>query len=143
MILRRLRETERSVRAYFFLAGGMSLVVAAFYLHVHAARQAIAWFTLLADIPISVGYVVAGIRLPRALRTDPTWILRLLSIARVFFLIEDILDLGSILFDTAPLSGMLIGPSFAIGVTYYLQAHVRRFARRAGGRVPRARPSAP
>ena len=134
---RRMRETERSVRLYFFLAGTMSLVVAALYLHDRDHKSVFAWFTLLADIPLSVGYVVAGIRLPRALRTDPWWILQLLAIARVLFLIEDALDIASWFFaDTAPQVGMLIGPSFSIWITYYLQAHVRAFARRHRQRVP-------
>jgi hypothetical protein len=127
--MRRLRETERSVRAYFFLSGVMSLVVAASYLGTRSADSVFAWFTLLADIPLSVAYVVAGVRLPRALRTDPAWILRLLVIARALFIIEDVLDMTSMMFaETAPMVGMLIGPSFSIAITYYLARHVRTFA---------------
>jgi len=126
---RRMRETQRSVRAYFFLAGAMSLVVAALYLRDRDHKSVFAWATLIADIPISIGYVIAGVRLPRALGTDPWWILQLLWVARVLFLLEDALDIASWWFsDTAPMVGMLIGPSFSVFITYYLQAHVRAFA---------------
>ena len=131
-----MRETEGSLRTYLVLAGAVNT-----YWAVSALSQAIAlgslpaswmlavWFPILTRIPISIGFVVAGLKLKKALVSDPAWILGLLKLSGVIMVINVGLTAG-VLGRLA--SSVAHGTTIAgVLITWYLYANVNRLAREA------------
>lgn len=89
-----MRETERSARLYFLIGGGLGAIYGIWFLVnlPQPPRQALtqesvaAWYIGVASIVFSTLFVIAGIDLPRALRTGASWILRMLVVAGVALL---------------------------------------------------------
>ena len=86
-----MKETERSLRAYFGLAGAIALLLAwrdwssiRDFVHVLPFKYSVAFFVpMTSRIVIGVGFLAACARLPDALLTGATWIKKLLVFSGV------------------------------------------------------------
>jgi hypothetical protein len=130
-----MKETVRSLKAYFILSALLSGAVNAWAL----VRQepGVETAISLVGVGFAVAYLYAGVRLRHLLATSPNQITRLLIAGAVFLVLLLVLDL---------LSGMRAGtlPQVIIGllITWYLFANVRRLAAESQisttGQVPSA-----
>lgn len=140
-----MKETERSLRWYFLLAGTVSVLLS--LRDISAASklttmlgslpgswQLAIWFPIIARLVLGVCYVAAGIKLRAALPLGATWIKQLL-LASIVVLVTDAVLIGSVL-------GMEIGQSgvtqsiIGLVITAYLLASVRRLADEAMAKQP-------
>jgi hypothetical protein len=92
-----LKETERSLRLYFFVAGTIATLLAVRALgdatsHPVAAPSGIVmlaiWFPLLARVVLGPAFVVAGITLKGALKSGAGWIKNLVKLAAAVLVVE-------------------------------------------------------
>jgi hypothetical protein len=119
-----MKETVRSLKAYFILSGLISgaLNVSAFLRGEAALGRVIA----LVGLGFAMAYLYAGFRLRQLLATAPGQVLKLLIAGAVFL---------ALLFGLDLLSGMTGGtlPSVIVGllITWYLFVNVRRLAAEA------------
>lgn len=140
-----MRETERSLRWYFLLAGTVAVLLslrdisAASKLtkvlgNLPASWQLAIWFPIIARLVLGAGYVAAGVKLRTALPLGASWIKQLLLVSIVVFVTDAVL-IGSVL-------GMDIGQTgvtqsiIALVITAYLLASVRRLADEAMAKQP-------
>ena len=140
-----LKETERSLRWYFLLAGTVSALLSLRDIStvskltgvlgaLPASWQLAIWFPIVARLVIGVGYIAAGVKLKAALPLGATWIKQLL-LASIVVLVIDAVLIGAVL-------GMDIGQTGVIQsiigllVTVYLLASVRRLADEALAKQP-------
>jgi hypothetical protein len=129
-----MKETERSLRAYFIIVGVIAMLLAlrdfrdtaALPAGLISAKMSLSlWIPSVARLVLGVGYLVAGIRLPQALRGDPTWIVRLLQ-ASIIVLFADLAIVYALagMFVTILVIQGVIGTLLAI----YLIANVKRLS---------------
>lgn len=119
-----LRETEESIRVWFCFVGMFCFGLAALGILEPPRPRWFEWPLLLADFPVSIGYMTAAITLPRALRTSPTWILRLVLISRWLFSLQAVV---SGLFGQPEVRGLtLLGAPFAFSATEHIQREIVR-----------------
>ncbi len=140
-----MKETERSLRWYFLIAGTVSAALslndigtASKLTNVLGALpgswQLAIWFPIIARLVIGVGYVAAGVKLKAALPLGATWIKQLL-LASIVVLVTDAVLIGAVL-------GMDIGQTgmtqsiIGLVITAYLLASVRRLADEAVAKQP-------
>lgn len=145
-----MRETERSLRWFFLIAGGLSVVqslAAMNELNKPALREAPAtllaplWFGAIAHLVFGALFVNAGLGLKQALLTGARSIQQLILVTGIVLLLEVIWILIAFGVQTRTDSQMtnLVGGSFAVGlriaVVAYLYASVRRLSREAQARA--------
>lgn len=92
-----LKETERSLRLYFFVVGTIATLLAVRALgdatrHPVAAPSGIVmlaiWFPLLARLVLGPAFVVAGVTLKGALKGGAGWIKNLVKLAAAVLIVE-------------------------------------------------------
>jgi hypothetical protein len=139
-----MRETERSARLYFLIGGGLGMIYGLWFLvnlpqpPRHAPQEAVAaWYIAVASIVFSALFVIAGIDLPRALRTGANWILHMLVVAGVALLAWlAVLYLSSdVDYDPDRAKAALVAGLVAIAVPValitYLYVNIRRLSAEA------------
>lgn len=140
-----MRETERSMRAYFLIVGAISALLALSDLGtasklgkvlgaLPASWMLALWFPILARLVLGVGYVAAGIKLRAALPLGAGWIKQLLLIS-IVVMITDAILIGAVMgtqYGQAGITSSLIG----LVVTAYLLANLRRLADQAMANQP-------
>jgi hypothetical protein len=118
-----MRETVRSLRAYFILSAlvGGAVNVAAL---LREGTSALGLVIGLIGLGFAIAYLYAGLRLPRLLATAPHRVTGLLIAAAVFLALLFGLDLA------AGIPGRTL-PTVIIGLllTWYLFANVRRLSK--------------
>lgn len=141
-----MKETERSLRAYFGLAGAIALLLAwrdwssiRDFVHVLPFKYSVAFFVpMTSRIVIGVGFLAACARLPDALLTGATWIKKLLVFSGVMMFVNGALTTAILEVDAARagLGGAVIG----LLITIYLHRSVTRLAAEAAARAGIAPP---
>jgi hypothetical protein len=138
-----LRETERSLRMYLLIVGGLStlggLDLALELPRLPAGFAAHFSSLVFVGLAFGVGYLVAGLRLHKELRRGASWIQAMLIFHLVAALVEawHVVRLG--FFDTvAGGEGVIIAAiaAAAFGVPVYLLVNVRWLAGEAKARAP-------
>ena len=140
-----MRETERSLRWYFLIAGTISVVLSLNDIStaskltkllgtLPASWQLAIWFPTIARLLIGAGYIAAGVKLRTALPLGANWIKQLLLVSILVLVIDAVL-IGAVL-------GMEIGRTgvttsiVGLVITAYLLASVRRLADEAMAKQP-------
>ena len=137
-----MKETENSLRAYFVIAGGYDLISCFRLLgELHGVRAAplpataalLVHAILFVGMAFGIGYVVAGIRLKRDLRTGARWIKQLLIAATAFLALVTVLVAlpGA---DGATATGRVVGLTIGLAISVYLYRSVARLAAEAAAR---------
>ena len=122
-----LRETPRSLRLYFLLVGGLSVLGGIGGLQSDEPFVMILSYAALA---LGVAYLGIGATLTSLLRKSPNIILGVIgvSILRELTIIGVVLSLG------AATGGFLAGRAISLAIAAYLIAQVLRLSRELGGR---------
>jgi hypothetical protein len=143
-----MRETERSARIYFFVAGGLGVAYGLVSLVHLAGTSATAlrhepvaaiWYLDVASVVFSLLFVIAGIDLPRTLRTGATWIRRMLVAAGASLVLWVPLLYLSSDFRYDPdgaktqAVGGIVGIAIPLAIVIYLYVNLRRLS--AAGRA--------
>lgn len=132
-----MRETSKSIRAYFVIAGAIALLLGLRDLSTVSrfgsvlgslplSWQLALWFPLLTRIALGAGFVWAGVSLTTALPRGAGWIKTLLLVTMVVQLVDMVLVasvLGSDL-GTPELAKSLV----SLLIAGYLLANIRRLA---------------
>lgn len=132
-----MRETTRSLRAYFIIAGAIALLLGLRDLStvtklgsilgsLPASWQLALWFPLLSQIALAICFIWAGVQLPTALARGAGWIKTLMLVTIVVQIVDMALVasvLGTELGTTA-----LIRSFIALLIAAYLLANIRRLA---------------
>ena len=132
-----MRETTRSIRAYFVIAGALAMIlgfrdlsmiskIGSMLGSLPMSWQLALWFPLLSRIALGACFIWAGVQLPTALPRGAGWIKTLMLVTMVVQLIDMVLVasvLGSDL-GTPELAKSL----FAMLIAGYLLANIRRMA---------------
>jgi len=143
-----MRETERSARLYFLIGGGLGTIYGLWSLvnlvnlarpprHALTQEPVAAWYIIVISIVFSALFVVAGIDLPRALRTGASWILRMLVVAGVALLAWVVVLYLSSDVDYDPdrakaaLVAGLVGIAVPVALVAYLYVNIRRLSAEA------------
>jgi hypothetical protein len=145
-----LKETERSLRAYFIVVGAIATLFALANLGDASKSTAVAvpavvtlaiWLPLLARLVLGPAFLVAGIRLKRALETGAPRTRQLVVIAMVVIVVEVLLlaaaanSLG-VGGDSAELAGRAVGRALIpLAILWYISASLRRLANESQQRV--------
>jgi hypothetical protein len=141
-----MRETERSARLYFLIGGGLGMIYGLWFLvnlpqqpsrHALAQEGVAAWYIAVVSIVFSALFVIAGIDLPRALRTGANWILRMLVVAgvallawlAVLYLSSDV-DYDPDRAEAALVAG-LVAIAVPVALVAYLYVNIRRLSAEA------------
>ena len=137
-----MKETERSLRAYFLIAGIFGALWALHEVSViwkipmdqfPASWRTIVWFPAATHLPICIGFTVAGFKLKSALLGDPSWILRLLGVSGFLLVLQ--IALNAATFGTSFAAQRGAGTIVGIAITTYLYFNVKRLAREAKERA--------
>jgi hypothetical protein len=140
-----MRETERSARLYFLIGGGLGTIYGLWSLvnvaqpphHALTQQPVAAWYIAIASVVFSALFVIAGIDLPRALRTGGSWILRMLVVAGVALLAWVVVLYLSSDVDYDPdrakaaLVAGLVGIAVPVALVAYLYVNIRRLSAEA------------
>ena len=132
-----MRETTRSLRAYFIVAGAIALMLGLRDLStvsqlgsvlgsLPASWQLALWFPLLSQLALAACFIWAGIQLPTALPRGAGWIKTLMLVTIIVQVIDMALVasvLGTELGTTA-----LVRSLIALLIAAYLLANIRRLA---------------
>lgn len=132
-----MRETTRSLRAYFIIAGAIALLLGLRDLStvtklgsilgsLPASWQLALWFPLLSQLALAACFIWAGVQLPAALTRGAGWIKTLMLVTIVVQIVDMALVasvLGTELGTTA-----LIRSFIALLIAAYLLANIRRLA---------------
>jgi hypothetical protein len=144
-----LKETERSLRAYFIFFGIVGTLLALAGLG-NASKDAPAgvpalvtlaiWLPPLARLVLGPAFVVAGINLKRALRSGAVGTKKLVKIAALVVIGESVLEVAALNSiaggDTAELTGRAFGGSVVpLLILWYIHASLRRLARESQQRL--------
>lgn len=136
-----MRETERSLRAYFIFAGVVALLLSwrdwstvrdfGFSLPL---RWAVGFYVpIVTRTAIGIGFLIAGVQLPKALPTGAGWIKKLLvASALVMFLNGAIV---TTMFELDAAQAGLGGAVIGLLITIYLLRSVTRLAAEAAART--------
>jgi hypothetical protein len=141
-----MRETERSARLYFLIGGGLGTTYGLWSLInlAQTPRRALShepvaaiWYIIVVSIVFSVLFVIAGIDLPRVLRTGASWIRRMLlatGVALIAWVV--VLYVSSdVRYDpdraTSALVAGLVGIAVPVALVAYLYVNVRRLSAEA------------
>lgn len=136
-----MRETERSLRAYFIFAGVVALLLSwrdwstvrdfGFSLPL---RWAVGFYIpIVTRTVVGIGFLIAGVQLPKALPTGAGWIKKLLvASALVMFLNGAIV---TTMFELDAAQAGLGGAVIGLLITIYLLRSVTRLAAEAAART--------
>lgn len=138
-----LKETEKSLRAYFLLFGAIGALVGLAqvkdYQQLSALGLPTSWSTaillqLVTTTAIGIGYFIAGIRLKAALLTGAGWIKTMLFVSLGLIVVNAI-------YINAVIGSELAGSSMsraviAGAITLYLISNVRRLSHEAQNPAP-------
>ena len=142
-----MRETGRSLRAYFIVAGAIALLLGFRDLSTVSKLGSMLgslppawllalWFPLLTQIALAACFIWAGVQLPAMLPRGAGWIKMVLLLTMVVQLIDMGL-IASVL--GTDLGGTALGRSLlAMLIAGYLLANVRRLAEEAMAQQPPA-----
>jgi hypothetical protein len=137
-----MRETERSLKAYFIIIGGAYAAYGIMtLLQLSAAGRGVhpaGWLIPVAYLPLGIAFVVAGLRLKQALLADPRWILMVVIASGALVVVEAALVFmvrarGA---DTARGVGSLVGFGVRVAIALYLHRSVKRLSDEAKARLP-------
>ena len=132
-----MRETSRSLRAYFIVAGSIALLLGLRDLStvtqlgsmlgsLPASWQLALWFPLLSQIALAACFIWAGIQLPNALPRGAGWI-KTLMLVTIIVQVVDMALIASVL--GTELGTTALARSFiALLIAAYLLANIRRMA---------------
>lgn len=136
-----LKETERSLRAYFFFVGVVSVLLG--LVGLGDARELagmtipFSWMLaiyvpLISRFILGVGFFIAGLKLKSALLTDPGWIKKLLIGSALLLLLE-----AALIYTILPkTNGAQLGRvAFGIGIIVYLLHNLGRLTAEAKQRA--------
>ncbi len=140
-----MRETERSLRWYFLLAGTIGIAMSVHDIvtilklgdllgSLPASWMLALWFPTLARLALGSGFVLAGIGLRAALPRGATWIKKLLLASLAVQVVDAILVawvLGRELGQASVTTSIVV-----FAVTAYLLANLRRMADEAVAKQP-------
>lgn len=138
-----MRETVRSMRAYFVLAGlaglllglrDASAVSKLSGLGLPASWVAVLWFSVATRLVLGAGYVAAGARLPAELPRGAGWIRTMLLSWIVVLVIDAALVAGVIGMELG--QGEVTQSVIGLAITAYLLANLRRLADEAMAGLP-------
>jgi len=143
-----MRETERSLRWYFWVAGVIAVVTGC--RNLSSTWDMIPdderWRFMLAvpsfaRVAFGGAFVVAGSKLKEALASDPTWIRRLLvlvgvaqvaELALIWWVFHDMLgSVGSMVIGSVATSSLI-----GVAITVYLHYNLVRLSRETKARLP-------
>jgi hypothetical protein len=135
-----LRESERSLRLYFFFAGAVALLLALRDLSrvSHLPRMPLDWAIAL-YVPIVTrcivggGFLVAGAKLPQQLLTGAHWIKKLLVFSAAMMFVNG--ALVTAIFDLDAAQAGIVGAVVGTLITIYLYRTVTRLAADAAQRA--------
>lgn len=141
-----MRETERSLRAYFLLAGMIAIVIS---YRDWSAIQAVSdllpfdwkiaiYVPIVTRVIIGVGFLIAGANLPQALLTGADWIKKLLVFSGIMILVNG--ALASAILDLDAAQAGIIGAIIGLLITIYLHRSVSRLSAEAAQRAGIAAP---
>ena len=140
-----MRETERSLRWFFLIAGALSAIQGLAAMNglsrlphgISLKLLAPLWYGTSAHIVLGALFFLAGLRLKQALQTGATWIQHLIVTAGAALIIEVIWIVSILGISTIPaiqagaaVAG-LVGIAIRIAVVAYLHASVRRLSAEA------------
>lgn len=140
-----MKETERSLRWFFLISGGLSAVLALRNLSALSTLPrgvplnllAPAWYATLSHLVLGALFFVAGLRLKPALLTGARWIQHLVLIAGAALVVEAIwfIAVFGVQTDTpyeqGAMVGSLLGIVVRIAVVAYLHTSLRRLSAEA------------
>ena len=144
-----MKETERSLRIYFLIAGVFMLVSSlrdvsvADHLHGLRADQSFAlYFPIVTRLLLGLGFFIAGLTLKTALPAGAAWIKKLLVASGALLFVNGALTTAEFPIELA--TGALIGAGVGLAITIYLHRSVTRLAAEAAARsgVPPPPPTA-
>jgi hypothetical protein len=142
-----MKETERSLRWYFLLAGGITVVVALITLSdlsklppLPTKLTAPVWYSAISRLLFGAGYLVAGFSLKNALLSGGRWIQHLVMASGASLILELVWNLanqsgGSGAYQGGYVAGGLIGIGVRIAIVAYLYANIRRLSAEAQART--------
>ncbi|HEY0990785.1 MAG TPA: hypothetical protein VGD80_27215 [Kofleriaceae bacterium] len=143
-----LKETERSLRAYFIFVGVIGTLIALSSLSDASKGTPIKsmlvtaaiWFPPLAHLVLGPAFVIAGIRLRRALESGAPGTRQLVKIAALVLVADGVLYLAALnsigAGDTAELAGRAFGRALIpLLILWYIHASLRRLADESQQRV--------
>ncbi len=141
-----MKETERSLRAYFGFAGAVALLMSLRdWSSVGGLVAALPFKYLVAVyVPIisraivGVGFLIACVRLPQALLTGAGWIKKLLVFSGAMMFVNGALTTAILELDAAQ-SG-IVGAAIGLIITIYLHRSVTRLAAAAAAQAGIAPP---
>ena len=119
-----MRETVRSLRAYFILAGAFSIVTA--LVGASGVSDALLIIILLGTVATGVLFVVAGVRLPVWLHTRMPLISGMIA-ASVALQVLAIVYVAAVYH--ADVSSLAWRPVVAVAISVYLLVNARRLAK--------------
>jgi len=144
-----LKETERSLRAYFILVGILGTLAGYLFLsEVTKDRYSglpflaslLVWLTALAPLIIGPSFVIAGINLKRALQTGARGTMRLVKLAAAVIVLEIVLTGVALSSAGSYAAGEQTGRAFGralipLLLLWYIHASLRRLARESQQRL--------
>jgi hypothetical protein len=138
-----MRETERSLRIYFLLAGVIGTFRALSDLGnarklppLPTTWMLALWVPIIAHLVLGPAFVIAGVKLKTALRTDTTSLRRMLVAAGAVLVIELVVEVlvwgrASEAYAKGQLIGAVTLSGIGIAIAAYLYANVVRLSREA------------
>ena len=137
-----MKETEGSLRAYFLIAGAISLLFGLREI-AEVSKLSIAalptdwmiaiYVPLIVRLGLGAAFIVAGIFLPRALLTGAGWIKHILSLALVLMIANGVL-IAAVLGADVGRQG-LVTAIIGVAITFYLFRSVTRLSAEAMARA--------
>jgi hypothetical protein len=132
-----MRETSRSLRAYFIIAGALALLLGLRDLStvtrlgevlgsLPATWKLALWFPLLSQIVLATCFMLAGIQLPTALPRGAGWIKTLMLVTIVVQVID--MALVASVLGTEVGTTALIRSFISLLIAAYLLANIRRLS---------------
>jgi hypothetical protein len=135
-----MRETERSLRWFFLIAGALSVVQGLATMSelsklprgVPMQLLAPIWYGTSSHVVLGALFFVAGLRLKQALLVRTTWIEHLILIAGASLVIEVVwmISIFGVHTDTAYQAGAATGRLFGIGLRFFVVGYLYRTVRR-------------
>ena len=135
-----MKETVRSLRAYFFLVGivsGGNHIVSLNVMAQTDAMELIGSAITVVGLGVAIAYVYLGVRLKYLLVTSPQQITAVLIAGAIFLMVVLLLNLLG-----GMGTGALLYAFFGLLITWYLYANARRLAGEAHGTGLAARETA-
>jgi hypothetical protein len=138
-----MKETERSLRWYFLIAGGLSVVQALPTMSdlsklpggAPVMLLAPLWYGAISHLVLGALFFMAGLRLKQALRTGARWIQHLILIAGAALILEVLWVIAVFgaraAYEADAVAGGFVGFGIRLAVVAYLYASVRRLSTEA------------